>query len=117
MIRYAQKTPRRDLIQRKLDTDTLKIKVFSDSSFANAERKRYQLRYIVLLCDGTGRANVLHDASYKSNRVAESTMDGEVFAIADGFDYGFPSSTIWNKWSVGKFPYTSLLTRTVFSNS
>lgn len=89
VIRYVKRTSKRGLMQRRLDMESLKIKVFSDSSFANAEEKRSQLGFVVLLCDDSGRANVLHYASYKSKRVVRSTMGGEVFAFADGFDYGY----------------------------
>lgn len=89
VIKFVKRTPRRGLMQRKLDVDNLPLKVFSDSSFANAESKRSQLGFIVALCDNTGKEIIIQFCSYKSKRVVRSTMGGEVFAFADGFDYGF----------------------------
>lgn len=89
LIRYVKQAPRRGLTQGKLDIDTVKVKGFSDSSFANAEEKISQLGFIALLCDDVGRANIIHYASYNSKRVAKSTMGGEVFGFVDVFDYGY----------------------------
>lgn len=87
-------------MQRKLDMNSLRIKIFSDSYFANAEQKT-QLGYIVLLCDGTRRANVLHYASYKSKRILKLAMGGGVFAFADVLEYGFPLM-IWQECYPGE---------------
>lgn len=74
VIRYLKQTLRRGIMQRKLDRKSLTLKVFSDSSFANAAEKKSQLGFIVVLCDKTGKANVIHYESYKSKRVVRSTM-------------------------------------------
>ena len=89
VIKYVRRNPRRGLRQQKLDKTTLSVKIFSDSSFANTSTLHSQLGFVALLCDASGKANVLHFTSYKSKRVVRSVMGGECYAFADGFDYGF----------------------------
>ena len=42
-----------------------------------------------MLCDATKKCNVLHFASYKSQRVVRSILGGETYAFADGFDFAY----------------------------
>lgn len=51
IIKYVHETPSRGLIKRQLDQETLRIRVYTDSSFADNEDLTTQLRCIVLLCD------------------------------------------------------------------
>ncbi len=76
VVKYVEQTPRRGLIQQRLDMDTLSLKVFSDFSFANAPDLSSQLGFTVLLSDASGKCNILHFASYKSKRVVRSVMGG-----------------------------------------
>lgn len=46
-------------------------------------------RYIILLCDDSEKANVLHYSSYKSKRIVRSVLGGEVHAFADAYDATF----------------------------
>lgn len=88
-INHVQLTPRKGLLQQKLDKESLCMKVFTDSSFANTPSLHSQLGFIVLLCDASGRANIIHYCSYKSKRVVRSVMGGECYAFADAFDFAF----------------------------
>lgn len=88
-IRRIKGSPARGLLQRKLDPETLSIRVYADALFANNENLTTQLGYVLALCDGEGRCNLLHYSSHKSRRVVRSVMAGEVLAFADGFDYAF----------------------------
>ena len=89
VITRSQEHPKRIIRQQRLDRSTLRLKVFTDSSFANNPNLKLQLGYIILLADASGRANILHFASYKSQRVVRSFMGGETYAFADGFDYAY----------------------------
>lgn len=73
----------------KLDVNSLHLRVYADSSFANNHDNSTQIGYIVLLCDNTGRAHVLSFASRKCKRVVRSVMAGEVYAFSTAFDEAF----------------------------
>lgn len=90
IIAGVQAVARRGITQQRLDRSTLRLKVFTDSSFANAEGNKSQLGFIVLLLDAIGKCNMLHFASYKSQRVVRSMLGGETYAFADGFDFAYP---------------------------
>jgi hypothetical protein len=44
----------------KLDIDTLRLIVFTDSLFANNRDLSLQIRYIIVLADSSNRANIVH---------------------------------------------------------
>lgn len=89
IIYNVKETPKRGIRQHHLDKDTLSMKVFSDSPFANTPELKSQLGYLILLCDESGKCNILHFASYKSKRIVRSVMGGEAYAFANGFDFSF----------------------------
>lgn len=89
IVKQIQVGPQRGIMQQILDNCTLSVRVLPDSSFANTPQLRSQLGFLVLLCDGSGKCNVLHFSSYKSERVTRSVMGAEVLAFADGFDYAY----------------------------
>jgi hypothetical protein len=74
---------------RKVDLESLKIKVYADLSFANNEDLTSQLGYIIMLTDKTGKCNILYYSSHKSRRVTGSVLGGEAYAFADAFDQAF----------------------------
>lgn len=76
-INHVQLTPRKGLLQQKLHKESLCMKVFADSSFANTPSLHSQLGFLVLLCDASGKANIINFCSYKSKRVVHSVMGGE----------------------------------------
>jgi hypothetical protein len=89
VVIHVKKDPSNALKYRKLDLESLKIKVYADSSFANNEDLTSQLGYIIMLTDKTGKCNILHYSSHKSRRVTRSVLGGEVYAFADAFDQAF----------------------------
>jgi Reverse transcriptase (RNA-dependent DNA polymerase) len=89
VIKHLKSYPSQALKYYKLDKDTLKLKVYADSSFANNDDFTSQLGYIVLLTDKTDRCNIIHYSSHKSRRVTRSVLGGEVYAFADAFDFAF----------------------------
>lgn len=72
-----------------LDRSTLRLRVYSDSSFANNADQSSQIGYVVLLCNGSGRAHVLSFTSRKCRRVVRSIMAVEVYAFSEAFDEAF----------------------------
>jgi len=89
VIMIAHKYKERGIILKKLDRKTLHIKMYSYATYANCEDRKSQLGFIVLLCDGYNKANVLHFSSYKSKRVTRSVLGAEMYALADGFGYAY----------------------------
>ena len=59
-IKHVHNTLPRGLRQTKLDADSLYLRVYTDSSFADNDDLSAQLGHIVLLCDASGRCNVIH---------------------------------------------------------
>lgn len=92
-VKQLQETPKLGLKMQKLDIDSLHLKVFSDSSFANNKDLSSQLGYIVLLCDKHSRCNILHFSSHKSRRVVRSVLGAEMYSFADAFDFAFTAKT------------------------
>lgn len=72
-----------------LDLKSLHLRIYADASFENNSDLTSQLSYIVLLCDGYGKCNILHYGSYKSRRVTRSVLGAEVYALADAFDHAY----------------------------
>lgn len=71
----------------KLDTETLRIRVYTDASYPTSQNYASQIGYIVLLCDENDNAFVLRFASYRSRRVARFVVGTETFAFADAYDF------------------------------
>ena len=83
------KNPERGLKMKQLDAESLHLRVYSDSSFANNDDLTSQLGYVVLLCDKNDNGNVVSFSSHKSRRIVRSVLGGEVYAFADAFDVGY----------------------------
>jgi hypothetical protein len=58
----------------KLDIDTLRLVVYTDSSFCNNEDMSSQLGYIIFSSDSTGKCQPLHYSSHKSKRKTRSVL-------------------------------------------
>ena len=63
VIKNVELDSSRGLKMQKLDVNTLHIRAYADSSFANNEDHTSQLGYIEFLSDESGKFNVLHYAS------------------------------------------------------
>jgi hypothetical protein len=68
-----------------LDQTSLRLVVFTDSSFANNSDLFSQIGYVICLADAT-HANILHWSSIKCKRVTRSVLAAELFAMVHGFD-------------------------------
>jgi hypothetical protein len=66
--------------------ETLRVVVFCDASFANAENFKSQLGFCVLLVDDEQRANIVHYGSKRCTRVTRSVMAAELHGLLAGFD-------------------------------
>lgn len=64
----------------------MNLVVYADASFANNEDHSNQLRFAIFLTDNTTHANALHYTSFKSKRVVQSVVGGELYAMADAYD-------------------------------
>ena len=58
IVSYLHRHPDRGIFQRKLDYDTLYLRVYADSSFADNDDSTTQLGYILLICDAFNHCNV-----------------------------------------------------------
>jgi ribonuclease HI len=74
---------------KRQDLSSLRLLVFTDAAFANAEGYASQLGTIIVLADGEGRANILHWFSPKSKRVTRSVAAAELHALVHGLDVAF----------------------------
>lgn len=88
-VRNLQNERSRGLFMRKLDLNTVHVKVFSDAAFANNTDLSSQLGFICLLCDQNDNCNIINFSSHKSRRIVRSVLGGEVYAFADAFDSAY----------------------------
>jgi len=72
-----------------LDLDSLGIDILTDSSLANNLDLSTQLGIIAVLRDKFRVANIVHWRSWKSRRIARSSLGAEAVAFSDGVDLGF----------------------------
>jgi len=77
------------LAYHPLDVKCLRVRAYADASYATNSDGSSQIGYLILLCDGSGRAHILSDASRKCRRVVHSIMAGEVYAFSAAFDEAF----------------------------
>jgi hypothetical protein len=71
-----------------LDKDSLKLVVFTDSSFANNKDNSSQIGFVIALTDKNNDANIIHWSSIKCKRVTRSVLASELYGMAHGFDHG-----------------------------
>lgn len=81
-----------------LDQTTIRLVIFTDSSFANNKDLSSQIGYVICLANSSNRANIIHWSSIKCKRVTRSVLASELYAMAHDFDIG---AVI--KASLGKF--------------
>ena len=76
----------RGLNMVKLDKNTLRIIVFTDSSFANNRDYTSQIGYVIIVADGENNANIIHWSSTKCRRITRSVLASELYALSNGYD-------------------------------
>ena len=89
IVNYCHDTKKIGLRFVSLDVSSLRIVLFTDSSFANGPDLSSQLGFIIVLMDDSGSANVVHYGSHKSRRITRSVMAAELLALVTGFDNAF----------------------------
>jgi hypothetical protein len=89
-LQWQINNPLRGLHFIQLDTskNSLKLIVFTDSSFANNQDLSSQIGFVITLADKNNRANIIHWSSIKCKRVMRSVLALELYGMADGFDIG-----------------------------
>lgn len=86
IVKHLKSTCNIKLKYPKLDLSSLRLLVYSDSSFNNREGNKSQLGYIIILADETNNCCILQYSSKKSHRVTRSSMAAETLAFVDAFD-------------------------------
>ena len=69
-----------------LDTNSLRLICFADSSFANNKDLTSQIGFIIVLADAANNANIIHWSSIKCKRVTRSVLASELYAMTHAFD-------------------------------
>jgi len=87
-LQWQIDNPSRGLRFVRLDTSTLKLMIFMDSSFANNHDLSSQIGFVITLADKDNRANILHWLSIKCKRVTRSVLASKLYGMAHGFDTG-----------------------------
>jgi transposase InsO family protein len=88
-IKHLKANPELALRYPRLDKSTLRLLAYTDASLHNNGDFTSHLGYVILLADATGNCCVISFRSYKSKRVARSSMAAETMAFADTFDAAF----------------------------
>lgn len=86
-VLLSQKTRLQSLNFITLDLKTSKLFRLTDAFVANAEGRKLQLEYVVLLADCTGACNIIHVGSSKCKRIARSVVASEVQALVLSLDH------------------------------
>jgi hypothetical protein len=86
----------------QLDEMSLRLIVYTDSSFANNRDHSSQIGYIVVLSDKDGNANLIQWQSVKCRRVTRSVLAAELYALSLGFDVSATIRTTLNHLFAGE---------------
>lgn len=78
MVRYIQEYPDLGLSYTKLDLESLRLKAFSNSAFANNYDNTWHLGFIFLLTDKFSQCNILNYSFGKSKQMTRSVLGGEL---------------------------------------
>lgn len=88
-VKLIEVSPLPDLCFPSLGRCTVHIRINTDASYATNDYLSSQLGYVILLCDNTNVAHVLHYSSKESHRVVRSMMAGELCSFKNAFDVGY----------------------------
>lgn len=81
-----RKFDQRGITQKKLDMETLYLRMYADGSFANNADSTTQLGYAVLLCDDDDNSNVFQYSLHTHRKVLREVLGGEVMAFTNEMD-------------------------------
>ena len=85
-LEWQQQNAGKGLKFVKLDIYTVRLVVFTDSSFANNQDQSSQIGYVIILTDSQNNANIIHWQSVKCKRVTRSVLALELYALSLGFN-------------------------------
>lgn len=72
-----------------LDLDSLRLVLFTDAAFGNADKLNSQLGFVLVLVDENNNGNIIHYGSTKCRRVVRSVLAPELHALIYGFDQAY----------------------------
>jgi hypothetical protein len=76
----------RELRYVKLNQSSLRLMIFTNSSFVNNRDLFSQIDYVICLTDSINTTNILHWFSIKCKRVTRNVLTVELFAMIHDFD-------------------------------
>ena len=97
-LQWQIDNPRRGLKYVKLDKNSLRLIVFTDSSFANNKDYTSQIGYVIVLADKNDNANILHWSSTTCRRITRSVLASELYAMSNGHDMAVSVKQSWDRW-------------------
>ena len=72
----------------KLDINTLRLLIFTDTLFTNNKDFFLQIGYILVLADIINKANIIYWSSIKYKRITRSVLVSELYVMAHRFNIG-----------------------------
>ena len=72
-----------------LDEESSRLALFTDASFANADRLKSQLGFVLVILDDNNNANIIHYGSSSRKMVERSGMAAELHALTYGFNQAY----------------------------
>ena len=88
-MKRLEKAPKLPLRFPYLDKGSLKLQVYSDSSYANNPDETAQIGYIIFLADKYKNCQPIYWCSKKAKRVNRSVLGSETMAFAGAFDMAY----------------------------
>jgi hypothetical protein len=76
----------RDLKYVRLNQTSLRLVIFTDSSFVNNHDLSSQIDYVICLADFINTTNIIHWFSIKCKRMTRNVLAAELFAMIHDFD-------------------------------
>ncbi len=76
----------RDLKHVRLNLTSLRLMIFTDSSFVNSRDLSSQIDYVICLTDFINTTNIIHWFSIKCKRMTRSVLAVELFVMIHDFD-------------------------------
>ncbi len=116
VVEWCRRTSETGLKFVPLDVNSLRLVLFTDASFANTENLKSQIGFVLLLADGSNRANIIHYGSSRCKRVKRSVMAAEVHGLIYGFDNAFVAKEMLREILGENLPIDGIVdSRTLFN--
>lgn len=89
VVRHLCNTSSIQLRFSELNTATLCLFVYVDTSLTNSTGHKSQLGFIILVADDSNQVSFLHFSSTKSKRVTRSSTATETLELVEDFDHTY----------------------------